>query len=174
MEKRYHLSITSLLASTRGIHQELFFQTRLNAQRISQEECVVQLVVLNGVMLSCEIKETVRETLLFQREKAVDVLKPLGMLEWYRTSSQVYPSEGRTQQPLQPRQNEQPGPSPEQRYIPRRLNIELSLLDHSHRRIFLLVDGIRSVPQIAKLLGKPQEEVLSMLQDLQAQGCVIF
>jgi DNA-binding Lrp family transcriptional regulator len=40
--------------------------------------------------------------------------------------------------------------------------------------VFLLVDGTRNVHQIAKLLGKPPEEILSLLRDLQEKNVISF
>lgn len=171
MERRYHLSITLLLASTRGIQQELSFQSCV---KISGEECRVHLRVHDGSMLSCEMRDA-GGSLLVQHEEAIQRLKPLGMLEWHRTSSPFEHGEGSPEQQLVSWQR---GPSLEARAepIPVRLSInaDLSTLDHVHRRVLLLVDGHRNVQQIAILLRKDPEEILAILAVLQGMSFVTF
>ena len=175
MDRRYHLSITLLTNSTRGVHQELSFQTRLPPQRISKEECVVQLRVRDGTILSCEIKEATGGAILFQQEQAIEALKSLGMLEWHRASTPTYQAEVTYEQsPLSWQSGSPPRPTTEQTPVRRRLNAEFPKLDHSHRRVFLLVDGTRSVHHIAKLLRKPPEEILGILRSLQEKNLIAF
>jgi hypothetical protein len=175
VEKRYHLSITLLLNSTRGVHQELSFQTRLPPERISKEECVVQLRVLDGTILSCEIKSATGGPILFQQEQAIESLKSLGMLEWHRAPSLAYQAEGISEQRPMFWQSSPPLRSiAEQASVPRRLNADLPRLDPLPRRVFLLVDGTRNVHHIAKLLGKSPEEILIIIQALQEQNFIAF
>jgi predicted transcriptional regulator len=41
-----------------------------------------------------------------------------------------------------------------------------------HLRLFLLVDGQRSVVELARLIGKKPEEVQKLLNDLEAIGII--
>jgi hypothetical protein len=47
-------------------------------------------------------------------------------------------------------------------------HIEGANLSRAHRRLYLLIDGHRSVYELAPLLGKKAEEVRSMLHDLES------
>lgn len=67
-------------------------------------------------------------------------------------------------------------PLPEmQREVPRvctqfaeaSIRIERAGLSRSHRRLYLLIDGHRSVHDLEPLIGRKSEEVRSMLQDLE-------
>lgn len=70
-----------------------------------------------------------------------------------------------------------PGKSPE---IPRvcvelseaTARIERSGLPRSHRRLYLLIDGRRSIDDLEPLIGKKTEEVRSMLHDLEWLGVI--
>ena len=50
--------------------------------------------------------------------------------------------------------------------------IERAGLSRSHRRLYLLIDGHRSVHDLAPLIGKQVEEVHSMLHDLEWLGII--
>lgn len=50
--------------------------------------------------------------------------------------------------------------------------IEHSGLSRSHRRLYLLIDGRRSTNELEPLIGKKNEEVRSMLHDLEWLGVI--
>jgi hypothetical protein len=50
--------------------------------------------------------------------------------------------------------------------------IERAGLPRSHRRLYLLIDGHRSIDDLEPLIGKKNEEVRSMLHDLQWLGII--
>lgn len=50
--------------------------------------------------------------------------------------------------------------------------IERSGLPRSHRRLYLLIDGYRSVDDLEPLIGRKAEEVRSMLHDLEWLGVI--
>lgn len=52
--------------------------------------------------------------------------------------------------------------------------IERSGLSRSHRRLYLLIDGQRSVDDLEPLIGRKAEEVRSMLHDLEWSGVIQF
>lgn len=51
-------------------------------------------------------------------------------------------------------------------------HIERAGLSRAHKRLFLLIDGHRSVHELTPLSGKSLEEVHSMLQDLEWLGII--
>ncbi len=50
--------------------------------------------------------------------------------------------------------------------------MEKGSLSRSHRQLFLLVDGQRSTLELARLVGKRQEEVYGLLRDLDRLGII--
>lgn len=51
-------------------------------------------------------------------------------------------------------------------------HMERAGLSRTHRRLFLLIDGHRSLDELAPLLGKKLEEVRGMLHDLEWLGVI--
>ncbi len=50
--------------------------------------------------------------------------------------------------------------------------IERAGLSRVHRRLFLLIDGYRSTPELVRLMGRGQEEVNALLRDLESAGLI--
>jgi len=68
------------------------------------------------------------------------------------------------------------GSHPPQRTKPSELAlqmIEKSGLTRSHRRLFLLVDGQRTIEEIARLTGRSEEDVRAMLQEMARIGVLL-
>ncbi len=51
-------------------------------------------------------------------------------------------------------------------------SIEQSKLSRTHRQLFLLIDGQRSVQELARLAGKNEQDVQALLRDLQQVGII--
>jgi hypothetical protein len=51
--------------------------------------------------------------------------------------------------------------------------IEKNGLTRSHRRLFLLVDGQRTIEEMARLTGRSEEEVQTMLQEMEWIGVLL-
>ena len=45
-------------------------------------------------------------------------------------------------------------------------------LSRLHRQLFLLIDGKRSTQELARLIGRPHQEVLIVLADLESTGLI--
>ena len=64
--------------------------------------------------------------------------------------------------------------------IPRRtraVNVSFHLLDQAklsraHRHLFLLIDGNRTIVELVRLTGRPTEEILRLLQELEHIGVI--
>lgn len=52
--------------------------------------------------------------------------------------------------------------------------IKLKGLSRSHRLLFLLIDGVRDLTELANLLNRDQFETLTLLYDLQEANCIII
>ncbi len=50
--------------------------------------------------------------------------------------------------------------------------IERMGLSRAHRRLFLLIDGYRTLPELVRLMGRVQEEVNALLLDLEGAGLI--
>jgi hypothetical protein len=50
--------------------------------------------------------------------------------------------------------------------------IERVGLSRAHRRLFLLLDGYRTLPELVRLMGRVQEEVNALLRDLEGAGLI--
>ena len=50
--------------------------------------------------------------------------------------------------------------------------LERAGLSRSHRHLFLLVDGQRSIGELVRLTGRPPEEVQRLLHDLESIGVI--
>ncbi len=72
----------------------------------------------------------------------------------------------------------QPGPAasgvpyPVRPYDEALVWIERVGLSRAHRRLFLLIDGYRSTPELVRLMGRGQEEVNTLLRDLEGVGLI--
>ncbi len=57
------------------------------------------------------------------------------------------------------------------------LDTVLAILDRqgftrAHRRLFLLIDGKRSIAELATLVGRPSDEIIALLVDLERAGFI--
>lgn len=52
--------------------------------------------------------------------------------------------------------------------------IKLKGLSRPHRRLFLLIDGMRNLAELANLLNRDQFDTLILLDDLQEANCIII
>lgn len=50
--------------------------------------------------------------------------------------------------------------------------IEQAHLSRAHRRLYLLIDGHRSPPELARLMGRGQQEIDALLRDLERTGVI--
>ncbi|HEX6482183.1 MAG TPA: DUF4388 domain-containing protein [Ktedonobacteraceae bacterium] len=50
--------------------------------------------------------------------------------------------------------------------------IERMGLSRTHKQLFLLIDGFRSIPELARLIGRGQEEVSALLRELESAGLI--
>jgi hypothetical protein len=75
---------------------------------------------------------------------------------------------------------EHPASSSSGSAIPRRtraVNVSFHLLDQArlsraHRHLFLLIDGNRTIAELVRLTGRPVEEILRLLQELEHIGVI--
>jgi DNA-binding transcriptional ArsR family regulator len=151
------------------------------------------LQLLEGQPLSCIIVAIADGSLLMSGEQALQWLERQGELQWHLVGDLTTaptavlpapsPSEA-TQQPEQSAQELFPPATPldpfpplstrSTRLIARRIRqpSDLIIWSRERRQVFALIDGSRSVSEIARLLGRSPEQVMALLGDLLQQGLI--
>ena len=168
VEKRYHLPVQAMLLVMASSVDRVLLQTHLpGLPGISQQVCLVQMLLEQGGVRSCTITSKTG-AILRQQQEAVQVLERCGDLDWHVTTLVPTPqganhshtgslfgapgavaSTGRTGAA---------SPIPRLRVHPVPPDI-LASLSRSHRMALVLVDGKRSVNDIAHLLAKSSSDV---------------
>jgi hypothetical protein len=164
----YALDLTTILHLLQGRSGRL--QATLEALPGIKEPCLVSLVLLDGKVSSCFL-ETHQGMLLAQGERVLTLVAGLGTLDWLwepqrRTTTLLpgYPG------------GSIPGKvsSIPQRRDPLRPDL-LAACSRIQRRVLGLVDGRRTVQEIALLLAVPSAEIerlQAVLDELQVMGLI--
>lgn len=140
--------------------------------------CLVLINLAEGKIISCHIKSDSGRTFL-DGEDALRVVYSLGKLEWTFTPRQEAPllnlRDSSTDIPVV----HDPTPKPVHSLIPQRIarvgQEDLNSWPRKYRRVFVLIDGERSVEKIAAILSLPPggvEEVGEVLRKLQSIGVI--
>ena len=148
-----------------------------------------QFQLENGLVRSCVLLDKANGRVVLRDEEALQWLTARGKLEWHMEEEDVPPP---TPPPrLLPPGNEPgradgyaaetPPPAPgskQLRMVPQRALIGNVVsaevfASREHRQVFALIDGQRTVEEIAQLLHRPAEFIISILQDLQARGLIV-
>ncbi len=95
------------------------------------------------------------------------------------------PFPGRHTTPLPPQDDDAPRPGTPDRvtnativpYRTRQIDAGLRIIDgvgltRSHRHLFLLIDGQRSIAELVRLMGRSQQEINGLLQDLERAAII--
>lgn len=142
----------------------------------------------NGKPLSCVLVAIADGRVLLQGMQAIQWLSGIGELQWrleegrlptsgapLARPSNAIPYADRQTGKVDPGYSSQTSQNGSLHIFPRRLNRH-GVVDSSWardmRRVFALIDGTRSLEEIARLLHKSSEEVLSILQELASQGFI--
>jgi len=137
------------------------------------ELCQAHLDLVDGAIRSCVIR-TVAGSVLAQGDNAVVVLANL-VLKWNWTVHQTEPLASQTPRP-QSQAQPQTGRNDvfEIPYKAERINLtELNALSRTHRKVFGLIDGTRSIKRIAELLSPSERvELPTILRDLRTKGMI--
>jgi hypothetical protein len=141
-------------------HQEEAWQARLHLR--------------DGKWLDCSLLNKRNGQMLLDGERAVYWLSQKGILEWQLVDQQSHDHSNPVQDTSQEHFIKPPASlKGKARLIPRRLAPALSQ-KHARevRHIFHLIDGKRSLEDVARLLHKPYEDVVRIAQMLVAEGIV--
>jgi hypothetical protein len=145
-----------------------------------------------GVVTSCLIRNKTDGQVWLINEDAVNWLREQGKLEWRLEKNAEFSGELRQQLPQyseppreQGRENTGPVLLPSSAKwgkqlsnIPQRIVRESvaavnALPSRTHRQVYALVDGQRSIEEITYLLHKPPDVIIQLLQDLQMVGLIV-
>jgi hypothetical protein len=141
------------------------------------------LQLQKGRPLSCIIISLVDGRLLMSGAQAVDWLASRGELQWYLTAGEQTGAAGLTPTTTAPTagpgQRSAPPSSPSQGMrpsylVPRRLlqSPPLSSWSREERLLFALIDGSRTVSEIAHLLRRSPEQIMPLLLSLIQRGAI--
>ena len=142
----------------------------------------------NGIVRSCVVFNKQSRKVLFHNEDAINWLIAQGKLEWFIEENtqwpQALPSPSHIAE--ESRGGHKTGenillsPLWEKRrreVFTRTIHGESApvhaLPSRDHRQVFALVDGRRSTEEIVRLLQKPPEIILKLLQELQNAGFIV-
>ena len=142
----------------------------------------------NGIVRSCVLLDKANGRVVLRDEEALQWITARGRLEWHMEEAEPPPN---PLPRLLPPGNE-PGRedvyaaeelpptlgSKQLRMIPQRAltgNIVSGdvFVSREHRQVFALVDGQRTIEEIAQLLHRPSDFIIGVLQDLQARGLIV-
>lgn len=134
-----------------------------------------ELTLVEGQVSTLYLK--MGNSILAQGSQALQMLYEVGPLEWSWTVNPSWRVQTTARLPAVSVGN--PSPREERLVIPRRTSAgemaALEILPRNHRRAFALIDGRRSINQIASMLAFTDHEKLrKLLRDLQAWGMIIW
>lgn len=168
VEKRYHLPLHAILVVMASSVDRVLVQTRLpGLPGVSQQVCLVQMVLEQGGVRSCTITSKTG-AILCQQQEAFQVLERCGDVDWHVTTlAPASPGANHAHTgslsgtPDAVASTERAGTTsliPRLRIHPVPPDI-LASLSRPHRMALVLVDGKRSVETIAHLLAKSPADI---------------
>lgn len=133
------------------------------------ELCQAHLNVVDGGIQSCVIR-TMTGSVLAQGDNAVMVLANL-ILKWNWNAYQTEPLTSQTPHPHSQSSQDDTFLIP---YKVERVNLaELNALSRAHRKVFGLIDGIRSTQRLSEFLSASERAELStILNNLRVKGLI--
>jgi hypothetical protein len=171
VDKHYHLPVQAVVETMKASPEMVMLQSHLSSLPGISKECFAQLILGQGGISSCVITATTTGAVLFQQQEALSALAHCGDLNW---SVVPAPSLHATNVTI-PQKDTRPhrgASGQQQRPLPFRRNTLtpeiLASLSHAQRRVLVLVDGKRSIEEIAHLLSKTPQEVHQLLVPLQS------
>jgi hypothetical protein len=168
VDKHYLLPVVAVVETMKESPDMLLLQAHLpSLPGISKDACLAQVILGQGRLASCTITSTKTGAVLRAAQEAYQALERCGDLEW-----SVHPAPS-----LHPPAQQQARVSP--RNVSGRLSVKapslrvsqlspeiLEPLSNPYRRVLLLVDGRRSIEEIAYLLNREPYEIEQMLASL--------
>lgn len=153
--QRFILPFSVLLETLRGWHEPLILSATLPpAPEFGTGKAMALVQVVRGHIHSCTIVNA-HGQLLAQQQAALTHLAQVDKLEWLVTSA------------VTATQVSRPCRLPTARlFVP-------ATLSRRHRHLLLLLDGRKSVADLARVLRLPSHEIEALLLDLQQQQLLL-
>lgn len=177
----YTLPLAQVIAILQEFQCDGQLQTLLprNIMR-TKESCKAIILLTEGAITFCSI-QTISDTTLQSGEQALQTLARAGQLDWVfdptpSAQSSITPSPSiHTPQPVMSDRRSDPLPTVQSIIPRRREQIAQHLfaqLDRKHRRVLQVVDGRRTVDEIAQLLTLPTPEIITIIRELSHFGAI--
>jgi len=168
VDKHYLLPILAMVETMKGSPEVVVLQAFLSLlPGVTKDACLAQVTLGQGRIHSCTIT-TKTGTVLREQLEAYQALERCGDLNWsVLPASSLYAPASQKATPSRLDASDQPTSRvPSLRVQALTLEI-LEPLSNPYRRVIRLVDGKRSIEDIARLLNKTPQEVQQMLAALQ-------
>jgi hypothetical protein len=168
VNKHYLLPVLAVVETMKILPEIVMLQAHLPLlPGVSKEPCLAQIILGQGHVSSCKITTTKTGAVLLQQQEAYHALERCGDLEWSVLPA-PFLSPSASQKAALPRigaSGQYPSKVPS--LSVKALTPEiLASLSSPYRRVLALVDGKRSIEEIARLLNKTPQEVQQMLTTL--------
>ncbi len=148
-----------------------------SSSRSIRERGQIELLVKDGRVLACRFIPVQGQIQMWTDWEAR--LTPLGTLDWdlqQGNASFEFIQESRTLPTRPHKSSEETFLQPQRVIIPyRTISVDSAQLHQwpmSYRAIYLLIDGKRTALDIANLLSKPLEDIISFLDELSRRGII--
>ncbi|MGH2506177.1 MAG: hypothetical protein ACRDHZ_01955 [Ktedonobacteraceae bacterium] len=163
--KRYCLPLMALVETMRSSPHHVVLQTQLaTLPGVSKRSCVAQVLLGQGAVHTCTIWGEAG-TVLVQQQAAYEALARCGDLEWEMVATPVTTRTAERQYGAsvigtsgEPEMREEPWSIPTLRVTPLPRDV-LAAFPHGSRIALVLIDGKRSMAEIAHLLNKTPQEI---------------
>jgi hypothetical protein len=166
----YPLDLTTILYLLDQQQQSGVLQAALADVPGTRETCQARLKLIRGKVMSCVV-ETSSGRLYVEGRRALTLLAQLGTVEWVWKMEE----EGSVTRSLPAVQPGNAGFNPNELLVPRRrepLRVDaLQRCSRAQRRVLGLVDGRRTVKEIATILSVPPTEIprlKAVMRELEA------
>lgn len=169
MDKHYLLPVLAVVETMKMSPNVVMLQAQLlSLPSVSKEVCLAQIILGQGRVHSCTITTAKTGTVLREQQEAYHALEQCGDLNWsVLPAPSLYASASQKTTP--------PHMGVSDQYISnipflrvKSLTPEvLAPLSLPYRRVLMLVDGKRSIEEIARLLNREQQEVQQILAALR-------
>lgn len=165
----YKLDLAAMVQILHEFRQNGILQTEIRNVRGLKGPLQVQLDLADGEIISCMIQDS-HGQILYTNNDALSLLADLGPLDWTLTLKQSIPQVSITDTylsvpPLHPPPITRPR-------IPRRaihLNqAQMNSWPRKHRMVYVLVDGQKTIENIALMLSLTPDAVEEVLHELQS------
>jgi len=170
----YSLDLITLLQILSRQRQSGLLQAEMAHLPGSRQPGIARLEIVEGSVYTCTMYLK-GGSIYAEGSKAYQMVSDAGSLEWIWSA---YPSPRTPQQviPFSPSENNTSSLS---QLVPRQtVQLDAGILNRlprSHRRVLVLIDGIRTIGKIASMLALTDDnELLTILRELQTEGLVIL